>query len=228
MTISLSTTKKTASRRLTSVRQYRKTDHPRLRWTPELHSQFLEAVDLLGGKDTATPKRILQTMRTEGLRISHIKSHLQMYRSSGKYCSESGIGTHPNPMLEDGRYIISSNFLEIARSCQQLGEEIRFRMGDDYSGMHFLQGTAVSFTNQNWPSLRKQGIDINIELQKENGDNEEWSQNCELSLSFNSSSLGQSREEKDQSSSWAQHLEDGHFLLPSQSVSTHINLDLNI
>ncbi|KAK6238506.1 hypothetical protein QUC31_003975 [Theobroma cacao] len=34
----------------TGVRSYNKSDLPRLRWTPELHHQFVQAVDCLGGK----------------------------------------------------------------------------------------------------------------------------------------------------------------------------------
>ncbi|XWS44417.1 hypothetical protein CRYUN_Cryun15aG0043500 [Craigia yunnanensis] len=63
------------------VRQYNKSEVPRLRWTPQLHQHFVQVVDGLGGKYKATPKRILQMMSVKGLKISHIKSHLQMYRS---------------------------------------------------------------------------------------------------------------------------------------------------
>ncbi|XP_043689751.1 probable transcription factor KAN3 isoform X2 [Telopea speciosissima] len=66
------------------VRHYKKSEAPRLRWTPDLHESFEEAVERLGGKHRATPKRIIQLMGVKGLVISHVKSHLQMYRSMKK------------------------------------------------------------------------------------------------------------------------------------------------
>ncbi|PIA28782.1 hypothetical protein AQUCO_06600001v1 [Aquilegia coerulea] len=64
-----------------SVRSYYRSKAPRLRWTPVLHDHFLHAIRLLGGEERATPKQIWQTMDIDGLTISHVKSHLQMYRS---------------------------------------------------------------------------------------------------------------------------------------------------
>ncbi|CAA0828088.1 myb-like HTH transcriptional regulator family protein [Striga hermonthica] len=70
------------------VREYKKSSTPRLRWTPDLHNRFVEAIQKLGGKHRATPKRIMQVMAVRGLKISHVKSHLQLYRSI-KECMHS-------------------------------------------------------------------------------------------------------------------------------------------
>mmetsp|Transcript_10823 Transcript_10823/g.27322 ORF Transcript_10823/g.27322 Transcript_10823/m.27322 type:complete len:352 (+) Transcript_10823:381-1436(+) len=52
----------------------------RLRWTPDLHGNFVKAVEKLGGPDKATPKSILRKMGVSGVTLFHVKSHLQKYR----------------------------------------------------------------------------------------------------------------------------------------------------
>ncbi|KAI4373300.1 hypothetical protein MLD38_011436 [Melastoma candidum] len=49
-------------------------------WSTELHRQFLNALQDLGGPYVATPKQIKELMKVDGLTNDEIKSHLQKYR----------------------------------------------------------------------------------------------------------------------------------------------------
>ncbi|XP_021661336.1 myb family transcription factor PHL8 isoform X2 [Hevea brasiliensis] len=62
---------------------------PRLKWTPELHQRFAEAVRQLGGADKATPKSLMRVMGIPGLTLYHLKSHLQKYRLGKSQPSQS-------------------------------------------------------------------------------------------------------------------------------------------
>ncbi|MED6152865.1 hypothetical protein PIB30_096118 [Stylosanthes scabra] len=54
----------------------------RVRWTKDLHEPFMTVVNRLGGPHKAKPKAILDMMKSDLLSITHIKSHLQKYRST--------------------------------------------------------------------------------------------------------------------------------------------------
>ncbi|CAN6571379.1 unnamed protein product [Malus baccata var. baccata] len=57
---------------------------PRLQWTPELHTRFVDAVNQLGGPHKSTPKKVQQAMGIQGITLFQVKSHLQKYRL-GRY-----------------------------------------------------------------------------------------------------------------------------------------------
>ncbi|KAD6795273.1 hypothetical protein E3N88_06169 [Mikania micrantha] len=49
-------------------------------WSTELHRQFVNALQQLGGSQVATPKQIRELMQVDGLTNDEVKSHLQKYR----------------------------------------------------------------------------------------------------------------------------------------------------
>ncbi|XP_009626755.1 uncharacterized protein LOC107762699 [Nicotiana tabacum] len=107
--------KSSSSQKISRVRQYKKSSVPRLRWTPELHQLFIEAVEHLGGSDKATPKRIQQMMAVKGLKISHVKSHLQMYRNLKERASIT--------------IVRSSSPLHVSETLREPGSQLSYKLG---------------------------------------------------------------------------------------------------
>lgn len=71
------TTAAAATGTTTSSQTHRKT---RRCWSPDLHRRFVNALQMLGGSQVATPKQIRELMKVDGLTNDEVKSHLQKYR----------------------------------------------------------------------------------------------------------------------------------------------------
>ncbi|KAH9773939.1 GMC OxRdtase N domain-containing protein [Citrus sinensis] len=103
---------------------------PRLKWTPELHQRFVDAVNHLG---EATPKSLMRVMGIPGLTLYHLKSHLQKYRLGKSQHVEACIDNkqvveyketqsssdgHVNRNISDGTLNQLNESLQIAQALQ--------------------------------------------------------------------------------------------------------------
>ncbi|TYI21919.1 hypothetical protein ES332_A06G070900v1 [Gossypium tomentosum] len=56
-------------------------------WSPDLHKRFVNALQMLGVHQVATPKQIRELMKVEGLTNDEVKSHLQFKTELHKYAT---------------------------------------------------------------------------------------------------------------------------------------------
>ncbi|XP_047309013.1 myb family transcription factor EFM-like [Impatiens glandulifera] len=66
-------------------------------WSPDLHRRFVNALQMLGGSQVATPKQIRELMKVDGLTNDEVKSHLQKYRLHTRRPSHSPQTTSGQP-----------------------------------------------------------------------------------------------------------------------------------
>ncbi|XP_019709493.1 protein PHOSPHATE STARVATION RESPONSE 2 isoform X2 [Elaeis guineensis] len=111
----------------------------RMRWTPELHECFVEAVNQLGGSEKATPKGVLKLMNVDGLTIYHVKSHLQKYRTA-RYRPESSEGTSEKNIapLEEMPSLDLKTGIEITKALR-LQMEVQKRLHEQLEIQRKLQ-----------------------------------------------------------------------------------------
>ncbi|CAD6333453.1 unnamed protein product [Miscanthus lutarioriparius] len=108
---------------------------PRLKWTPELHQRFVDAVNQLGGAEKATPKTVMRLMGIPGLTLYHLKSHLQKYRLSKNLQAQANVSTSKNAISVADRIpgtsaatMSSTNVIPQAEKTIQIGEALQMQI----------------------------------------------------------------------------------------------------
>ncbi|KAL0828110.1 hypothetical protein Bca101_051788 [Brassica carinata] len=118
------------------------TTKQRMRWTPELHEAFVEAVNQLGGSERATPKAVLKLLNNPILTIYHVKSHLQKYRTA-RYKPETSEATgEPQEKkmtsIEDIKSLDMKTSVEITQALR-LQMEVQKRLHEQLETQRALQ-----------------------------------------------------------------------------------------
>ncbi|KAL0744432.1 hypothetical protein Bca4012_085945 [Brassica carinata] len=115
------------------------TSKQRMRWTPELHEAFVDAINQLGG---ATPKAVLKLINSPGLTIYHVKSHLQKYRTA-RYKPEISVDTEKPPLktlktIEDIKSLDLKTSIEITEALR-LQMEVQKKLHEQLEVQRKLQ-----------------------------------------------------------------------------------------
>uniref|UniRef100_A0A6N2KWS2 Uncharacterized protein n=1 Tax=Salix viminalis TaxID=40686 RepID=A0A6N2KWS2_SALVM len=173
------------------ARQYKKSEHPRLRWTAELHEQFAEAVDRLGGKHILIICVYYDVDHSQKRRLSEFYRRWSMYRSMDSPRNFNVIIPMKEP-LQAERILqydmgISSSFSSqrllqgeclIQLECQRSDSKCDHRFSDESNGI--LQAKEGGGD----PEQQDSGTSFAVSKSREENIDRLPAETCELSLSF--------------------------------------------
>ncbi|KAG9147621.1 hypothetical protein Leryth_015702 [Lithospermum erythrorhizon] len=176
----------------------------RLKWTPELHQRFIDAINQLGGADRATPKSIMRIMGIHGLTLYHLKSHLQKYRL-GKSQNSMSRGRNEQEISQ-----AFQNQMEVQRNlCQQVEVQKHLQLRIEAQGKYLqsvlqrAQEATLAIFNSKTVSMNCPGSSLSLltELQGSLPKNAKTMQSgrdgCSLESSLTSSDNNSKRNDND-------------------------------
>ncbi|KAK9026871.1 hypothetical protein V6N11_066730 [Hibiscus sabdariffa] len=85
-------------------------------WSPDLHRRFVNALQMLGGSQVATPKLIRELMKVDGLTNDEVKSHLQKYRLHTRTPSPQAVGASAPQLVVLGGIWVPPEYATAAHS----------------------------------------------------------------------------------------------------------------
>ncbi|PPD75981.1 hypothetical protein GOBAR_DD27091 [Gossypium barbadense] len=110
-------------------------------WSPDLHRRFVNALQMLGGSQVATPKQIRELMKVEGLTNDEVKSHYRLHtrRSSP---SPQAPGAPSTAACSPRWYLGFTRVRHCCSSCPRWGSYSLWRSPPGCSPMHLLLTSA--------------------------------------------------------------------------------------
>ncbi|KAI4300704.1 hypothetical protein L6164_034050 [Bauhinia variegata] len=135
----------------------------RIRWTKDLHDPFITIVDRLGGPQKAKPKEILKMMGSDKLTISHIKSHLQKYRSTLYMQKALQEGHVENHSRVDGNAELQLKIHMQIEESRQLQLEVERRLKEQLEMQRNMQVLIEQQKKQLFIMLNRRKLKNNLE-----------------------------------------------------------------